>query len=267
MCARARAKIAQQLGQHLAHGLRFARELRPVVPVVDRALSKTLARMQDRRAVAADDGDRGGADPSDQNRAPPSDTAPSRRRLPAALARAARRWRPSSLPRQTAAAAGGRTARPRRSASRSCHGDITAQSPVGQVHIQSLEVSRLLTQLSTQATALAADKELRAVLQEERRWLAEARQLVLEVRYFRQSVDHRWPARLRRWALAGVFALATAAAVGAGFGAVTRGDAAEDASFRNRAAFADTILQRLDAMTPAERRQFDRLLKGDEASR
>ena len=138
---------------------------------------------------------------------------------------------------------------------------------VEQVQTRLLEVSRLLTQLSTQANALAADKELRAVLQDEQRWLAEARQLVAEVRYFRQSVDHRWPAKLRRWALAGVFALGSAIAAVAGFGAATKRDAAEDASLRNRAEFAATILERLDAMTPAERRQFERLLKGNEVSR
>ena len=44
-------------------------------------------------------------------------------------------------------------------------------------------------------------------------------------------------------------------------------DGAEAASLRNRAAFADTILERLDAMTPAERRQFDRLMKGDVPTR
>ena len=138
---------------------------------------------------------------------------------------------------------------------------------VEQVHTELLEVSRLLGQLSTQATALAADKELRAVMQEEQRWLTEARQMVAEARYFRQSVDHRWPARLRRWALACLFALASAMAAGAGFGAVTKRDAAEDALQRNRAAFAEQILERLNAMTPAERHQFDRLLKGNEVNR
>jgi hypothetical protein len=137
---------------------------------------------------------------------------------------------------------------------------------VEQVHTRLLEVSRLMAQLSTQASALAADKEFRAVLQEQQRWLVEARQHVAEVRYFRQSMDHRWPAQLRRWALAGVFALASAIAAGAGFGVVTKRGAAEDTLLRNRAAFGETILERLDAMTPAERRQFDRLLKGNGAS-
>jgi hypothetical protein len=45
---------------------------------------------------------------------------------------------------------------------------------VEKVHAQLLEVSRLLNQLSNQATALTADKEFRAVLKEEQRWLAEA---------------------------------------------------------------------------------------------
>jgi hypothetical protein len=138
---------------------------------------------------------------------------------------------------------------------------------VVQVHAQLLEVSRLLNQLSSQATALTADKEFRALLHEEQRWLAEARQLVAEVRYFRQALDHRWPAQLRRWALACLVALASAVAAGAGFVAVAERDAAEEMSLRKRAAFADTILERVGGMTPAERRQFERLMRGNDVGR
>jgi hypothetical protein len=134
---------------------------------------------------------------------------------------------------------------------------------IEQVQSRLLEVSRLLTQLSTQATTLAADKELRAVLQEEQRWLAEARQMVAEVRYFRQSVDHRWPAQLRRWVLPILFALASATAAGIGHGVLAARDLDAVASLRARASYADAIHKRLQAMTPAERRQFERLIRPD----
>ena len=63
---------------------------------------------------------------------------------------------------------------------------------VEQLHQRLVEVSQLLDQLNRQAGALAGDKDFRAALREEQRWLADARQLVSEVRHFRQSEDHRW---------------------------------------------------------------------------
>jgi hypothetical protein len=86
--------------------------------------------------------------------------------------------------------------------------------------------------------------------------------LVAEVRHFRQSEDHRWPAKLRRWVLMCLFAVASAMAAGAGYGVLTRTDLEDESSLRRCAAFADSILERLDAMTPTEQRQFDRLMKG-----
>jgi hypothetical protein len=133
---------------------------------------------------------------------------------------------------------------------------------VAQVHGRLAEVSQLLERLHGQATTLAADKELRTLLRDEQRWLAEARQLVTEVRYFRESSDYRWRARLGRWMLTCCFALASAMAAGAGYAVFSEGREG-DPSLRSRAAFADAILERLDGMTPSEQRQFDRLMKGN----
>jgi hypothetical protein len=133
---------------------------------------------------------------------------------------------------------------------------------VEKVHGRLAEVSQLLQRLHGQATALAADQELRTLLRDEQRWLGEARHLVTEVRYLRQSEDHRRLAVLRRWVLALLFALASAGVAGAGYAAVVPRDVDAAASLRERAAFADAIQMRFETMTPAERRQFDQLIKG-----
>jgi hypothetical protein len=130
-----------------------------------------------------------------------------------------------------------------------------------RVHQQLLEVSRLLAELQRRTAALTNDESLRTLLREEQNWLIEAQRFVAEVRYLRLAVDQRWSSKLARWTLPILFALTSALVAGVGFGAVTKRDVAEDRSLRNRAAFAETVLERLDAMTPAERRQFDRLLK------
>jgi hypothetical protein len=70
-----------------------------------------------------------------------------------------------------------------------------------------------------------------------------------------------WPGVWRRWALALVFALASAAAAGAGYAWVTSPYASELATLRSRAEFDSFVEHRLVTMTAAERRQFDPLMK------
>lgn len=87
-----------------------------------------------------------------------------------------------------------------------------------QVHARLLEVSRLLGQLRTQVDSIAGNAEFRAVLRDEQEWLRRAEKLVADVRYFREQERLRyWPGVWRRWALALGFALASAAAAGAGY--------------------------------------------------
>ena len=61
-----------------------------------------------------------------------------------------------------------------------------------------------------------------------------------------------WPGVWRRSALAIVFALASAAAVGAGYAAVTRPWAAELTVLRERMDVAESVERRIVTMTPAE---------------
>jgi hypothetical protein len=72
-----------------------------------------------------------------------------------------------------------------------------------------------------------------------------------------------WPGVWRRWVLALVFALASAAVGGAGYAAVTRPWAAEITALRERVAFAEFVEHSALTMTAAERRQFDSLMKWD----
>jgi hypothetical protein len=69
-----------------------------------------------------------------------------------------------------------------------------------------------------------------------------------------------WPAVWRRWVIAAVFALISAAA-GAGYSWVSKPYEAELATLRARVELLDMIAQRVIKMTPAERRQFDALMK------
>ena len=59
----------------------------------------------------------------------------------------------------------------------------------------------------------------------------------------------------------GRFALAGAAAAGAGYAWATRPYAAELAELRSRVQLADAIARRTMTMNPAERRQFDTLMQ------
>ena len=131
-----------------------------------------------------------------------------------------------------------------------------------QVHARLTEVSQLLNQVQSQVDAVAGNADLRAVLRDEQNWLRQAQTLLADVRYFREQERVRfWPGVWRRWALALVFALASAAAAGAGCAWVTQPYAAELGALRDRAGFSEIIAQRMATMTAAERRQFDALMK------
>jgi hypothetical protein len=58
-----------------------------------------------------------------------------------------------------------------------------------------------------------------------------------------------------------IFALASAAVGGAGYAWWTKPHAAELAALRSRIEFASFVEHRVVTMTPAERWQFDRLMK------
>lgn len=130
------------------------------------------------------------------------------------------------------------------------------------VHARLTEISTLLGQLRQQVNALALNQDLRAVLQQEESWLVRAQLAVSAVRSFReQDMLRFWPGVVRRWIVALVFALGSAAAAGAGYAWAIQPHAAELAALRSRVEFADFVQRRIVAMTPAERQQFDTLMR------
>ena len=86
-----------------------------------------------------------------------------------------------------------------------------------QLHGRLQEIAALLSQVRQQVNALALNEDLRTVLREEQSWLTRAQLAISEVRSFReQDMMRVWPGVLRRWTIALVFALASAAAAGGG---------------------------------------------------
>jgi len=139
---------------------------------------------------------------------------------------------------------------------------------VEQVHARLTEVAELLRRLRDQAELLAGDKELRAVLQQEESWLYRLDRTMTEVRAWRQEEARRfWPGVIRRWALALVFAVVSCGAAGAGYARITQPYIAELAALHSGTQFAAAIAERIMTMTPAERRQFDALMKWRSPSR
>jgi len=131
-----------------------------------------------------------------------------------------------------------------------------------QVHARLTEISALLHQLRHQVDAVAKNEDFRTVLRDEHDWLQQAQLVASQVRAFREEdVLRFWPGVIRRWAIALVFAVASAAAAGAGYAWWTKPYAAELEALRSRVGFADLVEHRVLTMTSAERRQFDTLMK------
>jgi hypothetical protein len=136
------------------------------------------------------------------------------------------------------------------------------QAAAEQVLARLNDVAGLLTRLNDQATQLAHDGELRQLLHEERTWLDTAHRLVNETRRWREEEARRyWPGLLYRWLAASLFALASAYVAAVGYARVTKPLAEELETLRPRAEFGQLVADRMSAMTPAERRQLDVLMK------
>ena len=134
---------------------------------------------------------------------------------------------------------------------------------VDQVHARLLDVAQLLDQVQSQVDAVASNAEFRAVLRDEQDWLRQAQRLLADVRHFREQEALRyWPGVWRRWLLAVLIAIASAAAAGAGYARISSPYASELIQLRERADLADFIAARMPNMTAAEHRQLVALLRG-----
>ena len=136
------------------------------------------------------------------------------------------------------------------------------QEAARQVHAQLVEVAALLGQVQAQATGLVNDRDLREVLRDERTWLDATQQTVAEVKRWREEEHRRyWPGVAYRWITALAFALLSAVAIGTGYAWIAKPYAAELEMLRPRAELGLVVEQRMNSMTPAERRQLDTLMK------
>jgi hypothetical protein len=124
------------------------------------------------------------------------------------------------------------------------------------------EVATLVSTLQPQFDRLKIDQALKDTLDAETKWLVRVQELVRDVRAFREVEFRRFRLGVVwRWALACLFALA---AIGVGEAARARAEnptSEELEQLRAQAAFAAVVQQRVSTMTPAERQQFDRLMK------
>lgn len=133
---------------------------------------------------------------------------------------------------------------------------------VEEIRARLAEVAALLGSLDAQARALANNEALRTLLQEEQAWLRSAESLISTMRQQREWEVHRlWPAVWRRWAAAVALAALTAFAGGVGYVWAIHPFERELEDLRTRVALMDSIAERVVTMTPAERRQFDTLMK------
>ena len=124
------------------------------------------------------------------------------------------------------------------------------------------EIAGMLAQVQNEVDLVAGNADLRALLQREEAWLSQAERTVAEVRIWRErEAQQFWPSLARRWAIALLFALAAAWVAGAGYAYLGNPYSDELAALRARADLATRIEDRIAAMTPAERKQFEALMK------
>ena len=133
---------------------------------------------------------------------------------------------------------------------------------VEQIHARLADVSDLLRTIHGQVEAITANPTLSRLVSDETNLLEQTQRTLRDLRAFREDERRRfWPGVWRRWVVALVFALASAAAFGAGYVWAARPHEAELAALRACTELLDYVAQRVIKMTPTERSEFDALMK------
>jgi hypothetical protein len=136
------------------------------------------------------------------------------------------------------------------------------QEAADAVYARLQDVAGLLADIRKEADALQRTDELKHLLERQERWLHEARQIVIQVQRAHENDMHRfWRGVVVRWLVAAVFAIAAAAAAGAGYVAFARPYDRVLEQLRDQAAFGRFVERRALSMSAAERRQFDALMR------
>lgn len=136
---------------------------------------------------------------------------------------------------------------------------------VDQMHARLGEVSDLLERLRAQVDGLALHRDLKDTLRDEQMWLARAQHTMQEVRRWREIESQRvWSPVLWRWWMAVTFSLISTWLAAAGYAWMTEPHAAELERLRRQASFSAFVERRLEHMTPADLREFERLMGFDQ---
>jgi hypothetical protein len=142
------------------------------------------------------------------------------------------------------------------------------QDAARRVHNELVGVAALLQQLQAQVAGIANNSDLREVLREERTLLEIAQRTIAEAERWRIEEHRRyWPGVAYRWITALAFALLSSVAVGTGYAWIAKPYATELDALRPRAELGLLVEQRINTMTPTERRQLDVLMKWKRAAR
>jgi hypothetical protein len=130
------------------------------------------------------------------------------------------------------------------------------------LHATLTDVARLFSTLQPQLDRLRVDQALKNTFEAETTWLVKTQELVREVRAFRETEFQRFRLGVVwRWALACLFAFATISVAEAAYVWAEKPYLDVFERLRAQAAFAELVEHRMATMTPAERQQFDRLMK------
>jgi hypothetical protein len=135
------------------------------------------------------------------------------------------------------------------------------QEAVEAIHQRLQEVASLLHRMNTSIDAVAHNGDCKQLLTREESWLREAQKTVAEVSTWRAREARHFSPPIGGWIVASLFALASAAAAGAGYAWITKPYAAEILDLKARMEFAEYVEHRVVTMTPAQRRQFDALMR------
>jgi acyl-coenzyme A synthetase/AMP-(fatty) acid ligase len=112
---------------------------------------------------------------------------------------------------------------------------------------------------------LALHEEVKAALRDQQLWLVQAQRTMHEVRRWREIESRRvWSPVLWRWWVAVTFSLISTWLAGAGYAWMTEPHAAELERLRRQASFSAFVERRLEKMTPADLRDFERLMGFDQ---
>ena len=131
-----------------------------------------------------------------------------------------------------------------------------------QIEAKLKEISQLLRNVEERIQAVGRDDQFRRLVSDEQLLVSRSSELLNQLRWHRETEIARfWPWVWRRWALVVLLALLTLFGAGAGYVWAVSPYATELAAAREQAAWAGSLRQRIARLTPAERKQFDMLIK------